>query len=226
MLVSFRGELGLATLGRHLSARSANSEVIQLGQNPVAMRSPKVPHSPISTTITLNLRGSRHCCHGGFGIDVVAKRSITCIKFQMFIIKFYVMQPARTRQSNYFLFMTSTYRDLAGFLAPRAPDAGRLDNKASSGSTFCGGAGTAVDDGLEGGNPGVDIAVVGVEVTGGAEAEGVGAGGCVMVVEAGATGVDEVPIDGPGDVALTGAFPAALFGGGGGGAALAGTSPA
>ena len=36
------------------------------------------------------------------------------------------------------LFITSTYRDLAGFLAPLdpAPEAGRVASSASSGSTF------------------------------------------------------------------------------------------
>lgn len=54
----------------------------------------------------------------------------------------------------YFLFMTSTQRDLAGFFAPLAPEAGRLDNKASKGSAFCAAKGGKVDDGLDDGNAG------------------------------------------------------------------------
>lgn len=49
------------------------------------------------------------------------------------------------RISLYFLFITSTYRDLAGFLGPLTVDVGRLDNSASSGSTFCGIGGNVVD---------------------------------------------------------------------------------
>jgi len=111
-------------------------------------------------------------------------------------------------------------------LAPRAPDAGRPANNASSGSTWCGGAGNADDAGLDGGNPdGVAIVVGGVAVAAGADIEGVGAAGCVMVVEARATGVDGGTTEGTGGVAVEGVFPTALFGGGGGGAAFAGTSP-
>jgi hypothetical protein len=122
--------------------------------------------------------------------------------------------------------MTSTYRDLAGFLAPRAPDAGRPANSASSGSTFWGGAGNADDAGLEGGNPdGVGMVVGGVAVAMGADTDGVGAGGGVMVAEAEATGVDGVATLGTGGAAVEGVFATALFGGGGGGAAFAGTSP-
>jgi hypothetical protein len=47
--------------------------------------------------------------------------------------------------------MTSTYRDLAGFFAPRAPEAGRLVNNASNGSTFWAAAVGRVDDGLDDG---------------------------------------------------------------------------
>ena len=54
----------------------------------------------------------------------------------------------------YFLFMTSTYRDLADFFAPLAPEAGRLDNKASKGSTFWADEGGKVDDGLDDGKAG------------------------------------------------------------------------
>jgi len=121
--------------------------------------------------------------------------------------------------------MTSTYRDLAGFFAPRAPDAGRPDNKASSGSTICGGAGNAVDEGLEGGIPGVDIVVGGVAEVSATVTEGVGAGGCVIVVEAEATGVDKATTEGTGGVTVAGVFVTGRFGGGGGGVAFAGTSP-
>ena len=92
------------------------------------------------------------------------------------------MKLSRSESIYYFLFMTSTYRDLAGFLAPLAPDAGRLDNNASSGSTFCGGAGNAEDDGLDEGSPegvrtGGEVAVVKE-----AGAVGVGGGGWIIVV--------------------------------------------
>lgn len=48
--------------------------------------------------------------------------------------------------------MTSTYRDRAGFFAPLAPVAGRVDNNASRGSNFCAaGFGCKADVGLDGG---------------------------------------------------------------------------
>jgi len=150
------------------------------------------------------------------------ERQISCVHY-----KCYAMKPLRRQSSNYFLFMTSTYRDLAGFLAPRAPDAGRPANNASSGSTFCGGVGNADDAGLEGGNADeVGIVVGGVAVAAGADTDGVRAAGGVMVAEAEATGVDGVTTLGMGGVAVEGGFATALFGGGGGGAAFAGTSPA
>src|SRR5271154_2926146 len=105
------------------------------------------------------------------------ERQISCVHY-----KCYAMKPLRRQSSNYFLFMTSTYRDLAGFLAPRAPDAGRPANNASSGSTWCGGAGNADDAGLDGGNPdGVGIVVGGVAEVAGAVLGGGGVGGGVMV---------------------------------------------
>ena len=78
--------------------------------------------------------------------------------------------------SLYFLFITSTYRDLAGFFAPLAAEATRLDNNASKGSTFWAGGGNAVDIGLEGGSFGPASFV-----TDAAKPDGVGAGGCIVV---------------------------------------------
>jgi hypothetical protein len=82
-------------------------------------------------------------------------------------------------RSIYFLFITSTYRDLVGFLTPLAPETERVDNKASKGSTVWPGGGNAVDVGLDGGNTG---SFRGTSFAGGvAEADGVGAGGCAVV---------------------------------------------
>jgi len=53
--------------------------------------------------------------------------------------------------------MTSTYRDLAGFLGPLAPEAGRVANSSSSGSTFPEGGGK-VDVGLDGGKESFGVA--------------------------------------------------------------------
>lgn len=160
---------------------------------------------------------------GSFAIKNIDMACVRKGQLDLFASKFLSVLYMLCSESIYFLFMTSTYRDLAGFFAPRAPDAGRLDNNASSGSTFCGGAGNAVDDGLEGGNPGIDVVVGGVAVAGGTDTDGVGAGGCVVIVEAEATGVDEATTEGTGGVTVAGVV---LFGGGGGGAAFAGTSPA
>jgi hypothetical protein len=122
--------------------------------------------------------------------------------------------------------MTSTYRDLAGFFAPLAPDAGRLDNSASSGSTLAGGtcAPNADDEGLEGGSPdGVGRLAGGV--ANGADPVGVGAGGCI-VVDGGPAGIGGGATVGIGGVDIAGVFvPGLLGGGGGGGATFAGTPP-
>jgi hypothetical protein len=78
--------------------------------------------------------------------------------------------------SIYFLFITSTYRDLAGFLTvPFAPDPGRLIN-ASRGSTIGDGV-SKVDVGRDGG-----VAVACSSDSGGAETEGTGASVCILSI--------------------------------------------
>lgn len=63
-----------------------------------------------------------------------------------------MMQGPISMNFIYFLFITSTYFDLAGFLAPLAPEAGRVDNNASRGSNFCAaGFDCKTDVGLDGG---------------------------------------------------------------------------
>jgi len=121
----------------------------------------------------------------------------------------------------YFLFITSTYRDLAGFLTvPFAPDPGRLIN-ASRGSTIGDGVGK-VDVGRDG-----DVVVVCSSDVGGAETEATGASVCILGIlgifvvargmRPGPRGA-AVVVAAAGTV-MVGAVEAGRFLGGGGGAA-------
>jgi len=116
------------------------------------------------------------------------------------------------------LFITSTYRDLAGFFAALCPGAGRLVNNASSESD---GGGNTDGEGLGVGNAtSFDVTSF---VGGVVEADGVGGGGSIVVVCVGIVVERGVGI-GAGGVEVEGAFEPGRFGGGGGGAAFGANS--
>jgi hypothetical protein len=121
----------------------------------------------------------------------------------------------------YFLFITSTYRDLAGFFAPLAPEAGRVDNSASRGSNFCAaGFGCKADAGLDGGKSESCNADSDFE-------EGVvviGAGVWVMGVRGGGNVGEIMLVVGTGAICADTSL-AGRFGGGGGGAVFVGAFP-